>query len=96
MESDITPYVDNFPFNACGIPSFWIYRKNCESGNYYHHRPDQTPDKLDYDICAQLVQAGGRVIQFFADTPDVSGYRRFSEKQLADIGRLWDSVYGGW
>ena len=96
MKSEITPYVDNFPFNACGIPSFWIYRNNFESGNYNHHRPDQTPDKLDYQICAQLVQAGGRVIQFFADTPDISAYGKFSEKQTADIERLWGGVYGGW
>jgi Zn-dependent M28 family amino/carboxypeptidase len=96
IETEVSPYVDNFPFNAAGVPSFWAYRKNCICGHYYHHRADATPDKLDFDICADIVRAGADVISFFADTPDLSEYNTFTETQRARIEAYWNSVYGGW
>ena len=95
-ETEVSPYVDNFPFNAAGVPSFWIYRRNCVCGHFYHHRADATPDKLDFDLCASIVLAGAEVISFFADTRDISACRNFTETQKSQIRNYWESVYGGW
>ena len=89
------PYTDQFPFAACGVPGIWQLRKNCENGIYYHHRFDNTPDKLDFELCANYVKASSELLTFLAETDDIENYRTIPQEQQDKINQLFDAVYGG-
>ena len=36
----VVPYADHFPFVAAGLPGVFHHRANCDSGRFFHHRPD--------------------------------------------------------
>ena len=48
----LDPYTDLFPFMAAGLPGITMMRCNVESGHYYHHRNDNTPDVIDFEQAA--------------------------------------------
>ena len=89
------PYTDQFPFAACGVPGIWLFRKNCGIGIYYHHRFDNTPDIIDFEMAANYVDASVKLVSFLADTEDVSSYRTIPENQQKEIDSLFQAVYGG-
>lgn len=97
IQRQITPYVDNFPFSVAGVPGLWVLRKNCENGHTYHHRADNTPDKLDFSISARHVDAGKAVISYYADSEKpINAMRILSPEQQQEISSMWEAVYGGW
>ncbi|MBP5638442.1 MAG: M28 family peptidase [Victivallales bacterium] len=90
-----TPYTDQFPFAACGVPGLWLFRPNCVAGQFYHHRVDNTPDKLDYDISAEYVDVCADFLSQLANKENLAGLSGIPEEQKAEIAKLADSVYGG-
>lgn len=92
---ELVPYTDQFPFAACGVPGIWIARMNCTSGLFYHHRVDNTIDKLDFDLSGRYVSAAAQLIDFLANTPDLSGYRGIPEEIHPEIERLFKEIFGG-
>ena len=88
-----SPYSDQFPFAACGVPGLWLFRRNCDSGIFYHHRADNTPDKLDFDVSAQLVEASAVLLGTLADQEDISPYRGMPADLQREIASLYTSVY---
>ena len=90
-----TPYTDQFPFAACGVPGVWINRPNCMEGQFYHHRIDNTPDKLDFSMTAQYVDVCADFLSKLANAADLSDYKGIPAEQLPAIAELADSVYGG-
>ncbi len=90
-----TPYTDQFPFAACGVAGLWLNRPNCLAGQFYHHRVDNTPDKLDYDIVAQYVDVCADFLSQLANKENVTVLKGIPEDQKAEIAKLADSVYGG-
>ncbi len=93
---NIDPYTDQFPFAACGVPGIWIFRRNCDSGLFYHHRIDNTVDKLDFEVTASYVDGAARVLDYLANVDDLSVYRGIPETMTSEIATMFESVYGGW
>lgn len=89
------PYTDQFPFAACGVPGIWLYRPNCAAGQFYHHRVDNTPDKIDFATAAQYVGAAADVLDYLADVEDLTPYRGIPADQQTAIDELFGAVYGG-
>ena len=89
------PYTDQFPFAACGVPGVWIHRRNCTSGLFYHHRVDNTPDKLGFDVAAQLVDTAAVLLEKLGDMEDITCYRNIPADQQKEIDSLFGSVYSG-
>lgn len=89
------PYTDQFPFAACKVPGFWQLRKNCETGIYYHHRIDNTPDKIDFELASEYVRVSCELLSFLADTPDRELYRGIPEDIQQQIDSMFQAVYGG-
>ena len=89
------PYTDQFPFAACGVPGIWIFRQNCAAGLFYHHRSDNTPDKIDFQISADHVKAAAELMDFLADTGDLSAYRGIPPEMQQEIDTLFQQVFGG-
>ena len=87
------PYTDQFPFAACGVPGCWLFRKNCTSGIFYHHRIDNTPDKIGFDTAAQVVKAAGELLANLADSEDISAFCGIPEEQQLKIDELYNTVY---
>lgn len=89
------PYTDQFPFAACKVPGIWVNRVNCASGNYYHHRVDNTPEVLDFDNAANVVTAAFDLVSDLADREDISALTGIPAEQQEKIDREFNAVYGG-
>jgi hypothetical protein len=50
---EVTPFVDNFPFNRAGVPSLWFMRANFPGGRWQHHSPH---DSLKHVSVPELVR----------------------------------------
>jgi aminopeptidase YwaD len=62
----VEPYGDHFPFTVAGIPSYWLYRVNCTSGRFFHHRPDDDIRRVPADFLARQAQAVGALARHLA------------------------------
>ena len=89
------PYTDQFPFAACGVPGMLFFRKNCSAGLFFHHRIDNTPDKIDYNVAADYVTAAAKVMETLADAADISAFRGIPADLKVEIDDLFNKVYGG-
>ena len=92
----LVPYTDQFPFAACGVPGIWVSRLNCAAGLFYHHRVDNTIDKIGFDLCAQYVGAAAKLLAFLADTEDISAFTGIPAEMKPAIAELFGAVFGGW
>lgn len=90
-----SPYTDQFPFAACGVPGVWVNRQNCTAGKFYHHRPDNKIDKLDFGVSTQFVNAAFGLLEFLGDADDITPYVGIPAEQRPQISALFDNVYGG-
>ncbi len=89
------PYTDQFPFAACKVPGFWLWRPNCTAGIFYHHRVDNTPEILGYDSAANAVNAVSCFMADLADREDISGIAGIPADQQKQIDELFKDVQGG-
>lgn len=89
------PFTDQFPFAACKVPGFWLHRKNCTVGVYFHHRADNTPDKLGFATAAQAVSVSAEWMRYLADTVDISKLRGIPGDQQILISDLFNTISGG-
>lgn len=89
------PYTDQFPFAACGVPGIWVGKVNCITGLYYHHRVDNTPDIIDFEESAKCISASAEILEFLANTENVTPYRTIPEEQKQAIDAQFNAVYGG-
>ena len=89
------PYTDQFPFAAAGVPGIWISRVNCTAGLFYHHRIDNTPDKIDFTMSAKHVEASAMLLDALANAPDFSVYAGIPAAEKPGIANLFNQVYGG-
>jgi len=89
------PYTDQFPFAACGVAGFWQFRQNCESGVYFHHRIDNTPDKLDFEMASNHVAASCDLLDYIANCEDNSVYRGIPDETFKAVSEQFQAVYGG-
>ena len=66
LMNEVVPYGDHFPFTVAGIPSYWLYRVNCTSGRFFHHRPDDDISRVATDLLARQAQATGALARHLA------------------------------
>ena len=89
------PYTDQFPFAACGVPGCWVGQKNCASGNFFHHREDNSADVIDYERSARWVEASADLMGALADREDLSGLKGIPEEIQKKVNEEFNTVYGG-
>jgi hypothetical protein len=94
--SDVIPYTDQFPFAVCGTPGLWLSRPNCTAGHYYHHRPENSFDKISVEVSAKYVNAAADFIIDIGNTGKLPYKREIPAKQADEIKRQWLDLFGGW
>lgn len=96
LNRGIVPYSDHFPFTACGVPSVWITRSNCTAGRFFHHRPDDTIDRVSPDKLAQLAGISHNILAHMAtsDTPAFPAH--IPDVQQKEVDRQWQELFGAW
>lgn len=55
LRREVTPFVDNFPFNFAGIPSLYFGRSNCTRGRWQHHSRHDTLENVSVDEVIRLL-----------------------------------------
>ena len=98
LTRDLCPYTDQFPFAAAGVPGLWMTRHNCTSGAFYHHRSDNTIDKLDFELAARQLDAVAAFLIKLAeeDSTGNPATEGISATEQVEIKRIWETIYGGW
>ena len=94
--AEVIPFTDQFAFAAAGIPGVWIFRSNCEAGMFYHHRVDNTPDKIDYAMSARHVDAAAEMLSVLADAENIAPFRGIPPETAKSVAAEWKEVFGGW
>ena len=90
------PFLDQFPFSAAGIPGVTIGRRNCETGLYYHHRPENDINVISGKVAAQLTDLAAGFTAKLLDENDLENLCRFPVEINADVQNLWQEIFGGW
>jgi len=96
ISSEVIPYSDQFPFAACGIPGVWLERPNCTNGHFYHHRPENTADKISPEVLAKYVEAAAAFLGELADAEPLPYRLMIPPAQLRPIESYWQDLFGGW
>ena len=96
ISSEIIPYTDQFPFAVCGVPGLWLYRPNCMAGNFYHHRPENSYDKISLKVLAKYVNAAAGFITDIANADQLPYQRIIPAAQAAGIEKYWQDLFDGW
>jgi hypothetical protein len=55
LRREVTPFVDNFPFNSAGVPSLYFGRANCSAGRWQHHSRHDTLENVSVDEVVRLL-----------------------------------------
>lgn len=92
----ITPYADHFPFVVAGVPSVFLYRTNCTSGRFFHHRPDDDLARVSAPLVATLLEASAAVLQDLATRTDLPFPATVDPVFVEPVRRYWDDLFGGW
>lgn len=90
------PYADHFPFAAAGIPSAYLGRSNCSAGRFFHHRHDDSVERVSSELVAKVIAASARLLEGFAEDEVLSSPTRMPSDQAQEIARVWDDLFGGW
>lgn len=92
----LNPYGDHFPFCAGGVPALWLGRSNCETGRYFHHRPDDDLSKVSVDQIAACVNLAAAFLNRTATAERLPFAGKLPEKLRAETARCFRDLYGGW
>jgi hypothetical protein len=65
---EVTPFVDNFPFNRAGVPSLWFMRANFPGGRWQHHSPHDTLKHVSVAELVRLLRGVTPFMQHLAST----------------------------
>ncbi|MBN2449145.1 MAG: Zn-dependent exopeptidase M28 [Lentisphaeria bacterium] len=94
--TEIIPYTDQFPFAVAGVPGVWFGRANCTAGRFFHHRSDETMERLSCELLARNAQAVADVLAGLAAADPFPFPRTIPEHQRAGLEAFWEDLYGGW
>ncbi len=92
----VIPFTDQFPFAAAGVPGLWLRRCNCETGVFYHHRADNTMDRVCPEMMARHVDAAAAFLSHLAQSRPEPAAWKIPETLQPEIEKVWESHYGGW
>lgn len=90
------PYFDHFPFLAAGVPGVTLIRYNCTAGRFFHHRPDDTLDRLDVPLMAAALGAFTTLADELANVEPAAFPRSVPSSDLPAIQAHWQGLFGGW
>jgi aminopeptidase YwaD len=66
---EVTPFVDNFPFNRAGVPSLWFMRANFPGGRWQHHSPHDSLKHVSVPELVRLLRGVTPFVQRLAASP---------------------------
>ncbi len=92
----VVPFTDQFPFAAAGVPGLWLRRCNCETGVFYHHRADNTSDRVCPRTMALHIDAAAAFLTRLSEAPLDPPEWSIPAQQQEQIDAVWQSHYGGW
>ncbi len=93
--TEVTPYTDQFPFAAAGVPGVWFTRMNCTNGTWYHHRHDDVVENLDAAQMARQLDGVAEFLVWLSESADFP-QPAFEAAMSSEITTLWQGLYGGW
>lgn len=56
LRREVTPFVDNFPFNSAGLPSLYFGRANSTAGRWQHHSRHDTLENVSVEEVVRLLR----------------------------------------
>ena len=92
----VVPYSDHFPFVAAGLPGVFHHRANCESGRFFHHRPDDDLSRVSAHVVACDVSAVATWLDEMARIEALPFTPGIPEAQRPEIASCWEDLFGGW
>ncbi|MCC7009348.1 MAG: M28 family peptidase [Acidobacteria bacterium] len=94
--TSVVPYADHFPFVACGIAGVFHYRVNCDTGRFFHHRPDDDLSRVSTGVIARDVSAVATWLDDLSRMPVLPFTAGIPDAERARIDACWDDLFGGW
>ncbi len=88
-----TPFIDLMPFGACGVPGMWLSRRNCASGRFQHHRPDDAPENVSPELIVGTARAVADLIREI-DSGDIV-IPPIPPAMAAEIMAGWQEYFAG-
>lgn len=96
LSTMVVPYSDQFAFAAAGVPGLWLGRRNCEAGRFFHHRDDDTLDRISCELSARHIDAAADFIVQIASAERIPFEIEVPRAQAKLIAKYWSSLFGGW
>lgn len=94
--TSVVPYADHFPFIAAGVAGVFHYRVNCDSGRFFHHRPDDDLSRVSAGVVARDVTAVATCLDAWASGDALPFTPGIPEAQRAEVSACWEDLFGGW
>ncbi len=94
--TEAIPFIDQFPFVMCGVPGLWLHRKNCASGIWFHHRPDNNISVVSPEVLAAYAQAAAGFIAKISKAETFPIRRMIPPSQMKQFRAAWQDFFGGW
>ena len=94
LRTEVTPFLDNFPFNRAGVPSWAFFRSNFPGGRWQHHSPHDTLENVSVDKVIQLLTAVAPVVKRLAEQALWPFSRGISAAQRITAQQLGRELYG--
>ena len=92
----VVPYADHFPFVAAGVPAVFHYRVNCDSGRFFHHRPDDDVSRVSARVLAGDVSAVATWLDEMARVDALPFTPGIPDAQRQEVASCWEDLFGGW
>ena len=93
---ELVPYADHFPFVAAGVPGIWLWRRNCASGRFFHHRPDDDMSRVSPPVMAAHLNAVAALMADWAERKALPFPGAIPKKQRAAVKAMWNDLFEGW
>lgn len=94
--TSVVPYADHFPFIAAGVAGVFHYRVNCDSGRFFHHRPDDDLSRVSPEVVARDVSAVATFLDAVATSDSLPFTPGIPEDQRDEVAARWEDLFGGW
>jgi hypothetical protein len=92
----VVPYADHFPFVAAGVAGVFHYRVNCDSGRFFHHRPDDDLSRVSANVLARDVSAVATWLDEMSRVNPLPFTSGVPEAQRPEVAACWEDLFGGW
>jgi len=94
--STVVPYADHFPFVAAGIPGVFHYRVNCDTGRFFHHRPDDDLSRVSASVVARDVSVVATWLDELSRASDLPFTAGLPHALRPQVTACWEDLFGGW